>query len=237
MRRLSRPALSAPTQTYLEDVTKDIVEAADERAAADTKWVNKNRRHFDDVRAALRSMASGLVRCMYCEDSAGTDIEHYRPKATFPTFSFTWTNYLLACSHCNSNEKRNQFPVDEGGKPLLIDPSVDDSLEHLALVPHLGEFTSRTDQGRASIDVYGLNRPELVQGRVDAWVGLDQLIRGYADLRSRQMTRVAERVLDTILNAAFGSVREVMVQYALSGVPLLSDATRDALLAYPELRA
>jgi len=40
------------------------------------------------VERALRAMASGLERCMYCEDSRGCDIEHMYPKVPYPSKAF-----------------------------------------------------------------------------------------------------------------------------------------------------
>ncbi|NOY25886.1 MAG: HNH endonuclease, partial [Oligoflexia bacterium] len=102
-------------------------------------------------------MASGRARCMYCEDSLGTDIDHFRPKADFPQRAFAWPNYLLACSHCNSNLKRNAFPIDGNGDPLLLDPSADNPAEHLLFSPSTGEFVSVGAKGQESIRVFGLN--------------------------------------------------------------------------------
>ena len=62
-------------------------------------------------------------------------------KSRRPIRTFDWSNLFLACSHCNSNAKRNKFPVDPATEsPLLIDPTSDDPLEHLALSPSTGEY-------------------------------------------------------------------------------------------------
>lgn len=172
---------------------------------------------------------------MYCEDSLGTDIDHYKPKAIYPDVAFEWSNYLLACSHCNANEKRNKFPLDDQGNALLVDPSVDDPLAHLALLPHLGEFASRSNRGLASIDVFGLNRPELVQGRLDAWLTLDILVRRYVQLMHDGRVGSADLVRSTIANSAFSMVAQVMRAYALAGVELLSDELRTAVNEYPDV--
>ncbi len=42
-------------------------------------WDSKDNKAFDEIKKNLRDMAPGLERCMYCEDSAGNDIEHFWP--------------------------------------------------------------------------------------------------------------------------------------------------------------
>lgn len=100
------------------------------------------------VRSVLQGMAGGRIRCMYCEDSLGTDIHHFRPQVLAPALAFSWSNYLLACAHCNSNRKRSVFPLDRAGLPLFVDPTAEDPLEHLALLPTSGRRGLRSGTSR-----------------------------------------------------------------------------------------
>ena len=70
---------------------------------------NKNRT-FRAVRKTLSDMCRGPRRCMYCEDSATDEIEHFRPKDLYPEVVFVWMNYLYACGRCN-RKKNNRFFV------------------------------------------------------------------------------------------------------------------------------
>jgi hypothetical protein len=106
---------------------------------------------------------------MYCEDSLGTDIDHFEPIAVAPLRAFDWNNHLLACSHCNSNFKRDEYPCDASGYSLLVDPSVEDPADHLTLLLASGEYLSRTVKGEETIRVFGLNRSDLVRGRKAAF--------------------------------------------------------------------
>ncbi|EFE74634.1 hypothetical protein SSIG_02186 [Streptomyces filamentosus NRRL 11379] len=117
-------------------------------------------------------MAPGHQRCMYCGDSQGTDIDHFEPKSRAPLRTFEWLNHLLACAYCNSNQKRNRFPRSEtDGSPLLLDPTLQEPLEHLRLVLPVGTYKGLTPQGDACIAVFGLNnRGALVDGRRTAYV-------------------------------------------------------------------
>jgi len=129
MKKLNRELLSAPAKAFLDARTQQVLACADPKEEAQRLWKQQDNQSFDEVRTKLRSMATGLERCMYCEDSAATDIEHFWPKSKYPERAFSWSNYLLACSCCNSNHKREQFPLDEAGAPLLIDPTTEDPRE------------------------------------------------------------------------------------------------------------
>jgi uncharacterized protein YbaR (Trm112 family) len=81
-----------------------------------------------------------------------------------PLRTFDWLNDLLACTHCNSHHKRDQFPCVDG-VPMLIDPTAEDPADHLRLVLAAGHYAPLTSKGRETIDVFQLNRPVLVRGR------------------------------------------------------------------------
>src|SRR5262249_2754263 len=79
------------------------------------------------IRARLEEMQS--LRCAYCEGPLavlGKDIEHFRPKGTFPALTFEWTNLYWSC---NQNDSCGHFK-DHGAGPYnmndLIEPCIDD---------------------------------------------------------------------------------------------------------------
>ncbi|WP_434299710.1 retron system putative HNH endonuclease [Corallococcus exiguus] len=147
MRRLQRKALSPEAESFLNKRTTTVTSAANPKKKAELLWRSRKAKAFKEIQRNLRQMASGIERCMYCEDSSGTDIEHFWPKSTYPTRAFTWTNYLWACSHCNSNEKRTAFPLDTKGQPLLIDPTNEDPLTFLTYSPATGRFQPKSKKG------------------------------------------------------------------------------------------
>lgn len=235
MRKLTRRPLSPKTMATLEERAETVRAAAEEVRAAEVErlWNLKANAAFDEIRAVLKAMASGLERCMYCEDSLGTDIEHFRPKRHYLEYAFKWNNYLLACSHCNSNEKRDKFPLDEHGQPLLIDPTVDDPSEHLLLIPLWGKFEHRTRKGEESIDVFGLSREALETGRKDAWYSLVNLIPRYAAARHQGDEEFVQGVGNAIRRHPFSSVLWHLLRVAkLPGAPKLLRA--DCLAALRE---
>lgn len=156
MRRVVRQPLSPSAATALAQLTAEVKGSPAPVKTAAELWRNKPRATFDEIRGTLEAMATGRSRCMYCEDSLGTDIEHFYPKAKYPRRAFSWINYLLACSHCNSNLKRQQFPFLDR-RPALLDPTTDDPFDHLLFIPLTGELCATGSKGQPSIDVFGLN--------------------------------------------------------------------------------
>jgi hypothetical protein len=162
--RIARAALPTDLDHRLTALTADIAKAAlDQRAAEARKlWRRKSTREQVHHRldGVLRQMAPGLERCMYCGDNQGTDIDHFEPLTRNPLRTFDWLNHLLACALCNSHNKRDRFPVDGDGQPLLIDPTVEDPFDHLSLTLSLGRYVSLSAKGRATIEVCDLNRAD-----------------------------------------------------------------------------
>jgi hypothetical protein len=104
-----------------------------------------------------------------------------------------WDNLLLACQHCNQRRqhilygedqlegygKLDQFPLSDEAKRkslpgkldeedqarLLLHPCMDEPEKHLQYEKEVGVIFSETPMGIASIKVYALQRPLLVQER------------------------------------------------------------------------
>lgn len=94
---------------------------------AATQWDGKRGSRigeatFDEIHERLDAACDGVRRCHYCEDSRATDIEHFRPKTLYPELCFVWSNYLYACSGCNSHVKGGRFAViDAQGRLVHLD--------------------------------------------------------------------------------------------------------------------
>lgn len=106
-------------------------------------------------------------RCVYCHSPVGItdfgDVDHFCPKSRFPERAFDWENLVLSCRACNV-AKRDQFPTDAHGSPLLLNPRTDDPDLHLKLQDG-GTLLGLTPKGVASIEVLRLNRAALVESR------------------------------------------------------------------------
>jgi len=213
--RLHRQELPQAAKDYLARVTKRISDAPDEERAevAARAWKNKSAQRFREVRSTLGAMCSGIERCMYCEDSEWTAVEHFVPRSHDALLSFEWSNYLAACSGCNSNYKRDEFPTADDGTALLIDPTQEEPADYLVLSPTTGLYVAIDNFGKGSesIRVFGLNRSGLVTGRQDAWELLQLAVIAYAAAHAKGDPEGADRYGDVIRRQPFAGVLEALV--------------------------
>lgn len=238
MQKIERIPLDSETAKKLDNLTKQVASADDPKKEAADLWAALARATRSRIQRALAEMSNGLERCMYCEDSEGTDIEHFRPKASYPNDAFSWPNYLLACTRCNSNYKRTRFPLDPSGNPLLIDPTVDEPSTHLAFSPTTGRFDGLTPSGTETISICGLNREICSKGRLNAWTTISYLIPAYAREKDDGRTDKAARILETLREFPFQSVQSYMARiFIQSSNPslMLSDDLIGAFSRFPEL--
>lgn len=99
--------------------------------------------------------------------------------------AYSWDNLLYSCSECNTSYKRNHFPlVDETTRnissrdieqetPILLHPALENVGDYLAfarnqLIAKDGS-PKDTQRARGTIELLGLNRPELLQRRRQCW--------------------------------------------------------------------
>ena len=154
-----------------------------------------------EAKGALVDLFSG--KCAFCESrvsASGFDVEHFRPKSGALNFdgrvdpahywwlTYQWDNLYLACAVCNRS-KGSRFPVgaprassgtfgDEllMEEPLLLDPCVDEPERHLVFQPE-GLVTSVTERGNMTIEVFQLNRENLVEGRRKTYLETQRELR------------------------------------------------------------
>jgi uncharacterized protein (TIGR02646 family) len=137
-------------------------------------------------------------KCAFCESKvshiAHGDVEHFRPKAGYrqgpedplvqPGYywlAYEWTNLLFSCQLCNQRFKRNHFPLTDPNRrarshnddisyeqPLLIDPAVEDPAQFLEFRENRVYAIGNNARGETTIEIFGLNRKELVDMRL-AW--------------------------------------------------------------------
>lgn len=122
-------------------------------------------KHTDIKEALVEQMFRG--KCAYCEAQIihidYGDIEHFRPKDTFPLLAVEWENLLFVCRVCNGAEfKGTKFPLDTSDNPLLINPCEDTPNNHLEFKyeekTQFATVVSKDEKGLTSINTYGLNR-------------------------------------------------------------------------------
>lgn len=151
-----------------------------------------------------------------------------------------WSNLLPSCIDCNRargheyederalSGKANQFPladeskravapdeeVDE--KPLLLDPTRDDPEEHLEFIdrgvvrPALREDGWESERGKATIDVLGLSRRELVHTRRDQQLWIDEAIAFFKEAAKRLERDPADTFARSVLKRAIKGLEKYM---------------------------
>src|SRR5437016_3340174 len=99
MRKIVRLHPSPRAQAYLAKKQAAIARGGN----LESTWKNARKtKAFRELFAVLIRMAGRRERCMYCEDSRGTTIEHFWPKARYKERAFVWINLLLVCQGCQS---------------------------------------------------------------------------------------------------------------------------------------
>jgi uncharacterized protein (TIGR02646 family) len=190
----STPLPSVKTLKHLATKQGDIDGRApgDQAARAQTLWDAKmnpkpGKAAFGEVKQLLLGMCVSVELCNYCEHDRAIDIEHVWPKSIFPTRTFQWSNYLLACSACNSRYKGDKFAVftpalsanvyelkrsqpAPSTDPVFIDPRTEDPMDFFFLdirdntfylIPH----PNLTDTRSISKAQYTLTVLQIGQGR------------------------------------------------------------------------
>ncbi|HDR4872019.1 TPA: AAA family ATPase [Bacillus cereus] len=143
-----------------------------------------------ELKRALEDLFQG--KCAYCEsiiNSANSygQINHYRPAkgAYFNDhyspdhywwLKYEWSNLYYVCQLCG-NRKHKKFPILGkpapigaigaellSEEPLILDPCSDIPENHL-IYNENGEVHSKTQKGKYTISLLGLNREQLVAGR------------------------------------------------------------------------
>lgn len=56
------------------------------------------------------------LQCGYCESICRGQVDHFRPKSTFPELVYEWSNWIFSCSDCN------QAKSDKWPKQGYVDP-------------------------------------------------------------------------------------------------------------------
>lgn len=177
-----RQPLPGQISARLADKTAAIVASATPQKTARASWNNAGGTRRQ-LKVRLLNMCARPSFCMYCYESRGTDVDHFEPISSDPVRTFDWNNHILACGYCNQQAKRELFPVDASGNPLLLDPGVDDSADHMTLST-TGEFIDLTSRGAETITALGLNsRSELVEARYRSWRGVIRVFSQAAQSR------------------------------------------------------
>lgn len=197
--------------SFQEEVNQAPTYAERVKAAAE-QWDSKRKvAVIRTVRELLHAMCPGNARCMFCEDSAASEIEHFHPKGLYPELVFEWANFLYACGDCNGpawkgsrlkirkpdgtiaqqlghRKGKPSLPPDNG-ELLLINPRYEDPLKLLDLDLPSGVFCAHSptgferDRADHTIEVLGLNeRENLIRARQNTYTAAQDHLEKIASL-------------------------------------------------------
>ena len=164
MQAVVRSELPLALAIYLNQNQTNLVQRlAENQDNVEVNWRNVSRTsQFSEIRTQLNAMAGFRKRCMYCVDSDGSDIEHFRPKSVYKDHVFVWANLLLCCAPCG-RFKGKQFPLDKANQPLLIDPSLDDPWKYMDFDTETGNLDARYDLETSAYSVKGLETVRILK--------------------------------------------------------------------------
>jgi hypothetical protein len=119
----------------------------------------------------------------------------------FSWLAYDWSNLFFCRQLCNQRFKRNLFPLRRPKRrarshrgflnreePLLLDPAAADPEAHISFQRELAVPINSSVEGQETIDIMGLNRPELCAKRLVQLQMLEDLRLVRDQYRERQQT-------------------------------------------------
>ena len=219
MRRFERKALDAKVEAYLSKKQAEVNGHVSPKDEGKRLWEqSRDTQKFKKIESCLRHMNGNTAHCMYCDANEATEIDHFHPKAQYTHKTFDWHNYFLSCGVCN-RRKLDQFPVDDNGTPLLIDPVTEDPHPELPYALVLGSYRENdaTLRGKACIDVFGLNRDHLITTRQREYRNLKcKLEKFLLAERAGELIYAQELLIDILFPPLVGLLQELIYVYSRS---------------------
>lgn len=127
----------------------------------------------------------------------------------YPWLAYTWKNFLVACHDCNEVWKQSQFPISrtrarrrselKSEGPLLLNPFDTDPAPHFHYDDLTGIIQARTDKGKSTIDVCGLDRTTLENRRAVKAAKVRKLLDEVADAEKDNSPKWKNRALKGLL--------------------------------------
>jgi uncharacterized protein (TIGR02646 family) len=135
-----------------------------------------------DIKNALSSSSHG--KCAFCEchpaEGGYIQVEHFKPKATYPQSTFEWTNLLPACAQCNGSKLNHDTVAEPIINPYDINPADAFYFDNISIKPQAG---SKYDVAKKTIEVCSLEGTRLWKPRADILISLT----GYAQALSNAL--------------------------------------------------
>ena len=127
-----------------------------------------------DFRNVLSQTFFGL--CGYCERTTKGEVDHFKPKRTFPDLVYEWSNWVFACHECN-HSKLYKWPsggyVDPCARTPAARPEAFFTFDTTTgeLLPRANLTARRQRKARQTIDDLGLNNDQHLKARLD-WLAV-----------------------------------------------------------------
>lgn len=136
--------------------TEEYLDAIKSGSKKPTRWRDKR------IRSALNDETA--ERCVYCDSDMLSvcfgDVEHIKPRSIYPAGVVEWSNLTLACQRCNNAKSDYHSDVEP-----ILNPYVDDPLEHLIFAGDLIYHKFGSIIGYTTVTQLKLSRKELVAAR------------------------------------------------------------------------
>ncbi len=172
MHKIERSELPENLREYLDEcrevLSRELESITSEKERSESirkAWNGLNKEKKKALKNELLKMSGDC--CCYCESYVSAtgygDIEHQRPKRTFPELTFQWENLHYSCHLCN-NQKGKKYDFDN---PIL-DVCVDEPSEHYFFSNEEIKYCymePKTLRGATTIDHCRLNRKSLLNVR------------------------------------------------------------------------
>ena len=129
---------------------------------------------YSQNKAALKKASHD--KCMYCESKITHidygDVEHIKPKSTYPNSKLDWDNLGYACVKCNRDNKKSSY--DENTP--IINPYEEDPSDFILFAGPMIFSKKGSERGKITILDAGLDRPELFEKRLEKINQIDKAI-------------------------------------------------------------
>jgi uncharacterized protein (TIGR02646 family) len=191
MIRIEKPAAPAVLLTRGADAARALCDAFD----TGTREFDFDPGIYNHATVRAELVKAQYGKCAFCESKvthvSSGDIEHYRPKGAsqqkkggalrtpgYYWLAYRWENLFFACGRCNQTHKKNLFPLRDwrtraashsadltNEEPLLLDPGASAPDAHIGFRAERAFARPGSREGKATIAVLGLERPDLVEER------------------------------------------------------------------------
>ena len=172
--------------------------------------VKAGRTAFPDIWGREKELIAAMShrKCAYCETSInaprGGPVDHFKPKALFPSLAYDWTNYFLSCPGCNG-AKGDKWPKSGG----YIRPDRGDPSRHFIFAEDGTVRAGKAGSAAARmLDDFDLNGEWLA---IDRKTNIDAMLRELEDasrLYREGNEELARRLATTILRNVSKPERE-----------------------------